>query len=400
MAQDIIVPENMGALPAGYVMPEYDEGELAGGIVGSYAVIKIKGKEWAIKYRGEQNLLNHEDGSAVQSLEVVIVKAASTLSKVYYAGFKEGSTEAPLCWSSNNVNPDANVPEPQCAACAICPQNRVGSRTTDEGKAAKACADSKRVAVVPLGDMANEIYNGPMLLRIPAGSLGDLSTYDAKLRQSRYPFFLVGTRLSFARGVAYPKLVYQAIRVLNTEEAAYITELRNDHRISRILSEEVEGVEAQQAETARDGLFEQAPEAAPPAPAAPAAPPAPVATKAAPKPTPAPAPAPAPAATPPKAPAPATAPAPRPTATVTQLNPPAKAAPAGTIKAAVAAPAPVKAAVVATPAPPPAPVKAPTPPPVIEAVAEDPAAPSEAEEDEAPSEAMTALDAELANLLS
>jgi hypothetical protein len=394
MAQDIVIPQNLGALPAVFGGRFEDNDELSGGIVSSFAVLAFRGKVWRVKFRGvEQNLLT-DKGDPMPSVEVVLVKSAPHLSKLYYdGGFSEGDSRAPDCWSSNGVNPDRAVQNPVNSVCATCPKNEFGSRITDDGKQAKACTDHKRLVVVPLDDMGNELYGGPMLLRIPAASLGDLSTYANALKQSGYPFYAVGTRIKFDIDKAFPKLVMNPIRTLTQDEGAYIMELRDDPKTLRILNEVSEA--QPQGEEQASPQFEQAPTQPAPQQARPG--PAPQQAKASPQPN----------KTPPQGPAPAAAqapkPAPRPAPAAAAAPPPASRsvpppAPKGTsaIGAAIANPAPRVAAPVARAAPPPPPPPATRTPPRA-APAPAPAAPPA--EEEAPQDFTDDLDSQLAQLM-
>lgn len=350
MGYELIPADMLGGVPSTQIAADNDE--LSGGIVSSFAILGMRTSKWRIKYKGDEQLLkNEQTGDNVSSVEVVIVKSSPHLSKLYYAGgYTEGSTEKPDCSSANGASPDSTVQAPVSPACGICPMNAFGSKVTPDGKQAKACSDHKRLAVVPLGDMGNEVYGGPMLLRIPASSLGNLSVYAKALQQAGFAYYGVGTRLRFEDDPSYPKVIYGAIRKLTDDELAYIESLRTDPLVARILNETPELSDATAQASASAGLFEQPPDPAPtpapaprpaprPAPAAAAAP----AARMTPVPRPA-APAPAPVAIAPPQPTPV--PAPRPTATRT--------APTSAIRAAVAAPvprAPVAAPKVAPPAP-------------------------------------------------
>jgi hypothetical protein len=268
-----------------------------------------------------------EDGDGPRaSIEVVIVKAAGVVSKIFYAnGWVEGSNEAPDCWSTNGVTPDAQVPNKVAPGCINCPNNAWGSRVTEQGKSAKACSDSKRLALVPSGDMDNELFGGPMLLRVPAASLKDLKGYGELMSKYGYKYYAVSTRISFDVKDSYPHLVFSAIRPLDDAQAVRVLELRDDERVTRILSEgeNIAGAPAQEAAQAASP-FEEQPEdvkASTSAPAASVAPKAPAKAAGAAKPkagtaqqkTAAPAQA-ATAAAPAPAPAPIAAPAPQKTA--------------------------------------------------------------------------------------
>ncbi len=379
MAQDLVVPQ-FGALPPALATASFDVDELSGGIVGGFGVLSYRGRVWRVRYRGEEyNLINQETGDPLASVELVLVKSNAHLSKIYYPnGYTEGSGEKPSCWSNDGVNPDPLVPAPPAASCGLCEFNKFGSKITDNGKPVKACADSKRTVVVPLADMGNEAFGGPMLLRIPAASLGDLANFARQLKQAGYPYFGVATRLRFDIKEAFPKLVFSAIRLLTQEEAEYILSVRKDPQTIRILNEEPEAHSAG-TEGEKSALFEQpptapaaAPAAAKPAPAsAPAAKPAPASVPRAAAPVPVPAAAKAPTA--PAAPPAGFKAAPVPTARAAPAAPKAtpRAAPVSAIGAAIATP--VKAA---------------------------PRAAEPAAREEAPAQFEDALDEELAALLN
>ncbi len=270
MSNDLMIPAGFGGgvAPAlASYMSEADE--LSSGIQGGFAVIGIRGKNFWHKHRGEEELIKRADDQSepATSLELVIVKASPHLSKVYYArGFDQDAAAPPDCFSNDGVRPDPQAATPQCAACAACPMNVFGSRITDNGKKAKACSDSKRLAVVPTGDLENEIYGGPMLLRVPAASLSDMAVYGKKLSSIGQASFTVSTRIRFAAEEAFPKLVFQAVRPLSAEEGAFIAELRSDPRVQRILSE-IEFSPGEAAPAASDQVWETPQEAAPVAPA-------------------------------------------------------------------------------------------------------------------------------------
>lgn len=233
-----IVPTQFGPVSSRFATAPVDE-SLGAGIASAMPVLSIKGKVFSLKHRGEVTTLMRPDGDGARSsLEVVLVKASQTLSKIFYErGFVDGSTEPPDCWSTNGVTPDATAPKKQAAACAGCPRNAWGSRVTDSGKQGKACADSKRLAVVPLTDIDNEIYGGPILLRVPAASLNELKSYGDRMHALGYPYYTIGTRISFDVKEAYPKLLFREIRPLTDEEADKVLALRDGDAVKRVLNE-------------------------------------------------------------------------------------------------------------------------------------------------------------------
>lgn len=239
MANDLALPASFGILPSAFVGAAGSNDELGAGIASSYGVMGFKGKVWSTRFGGVDTPLMRDDGDGARgSIEVVIVKAAAPVSKIYYkGGYVDGSTAAPDCWSANGVTPDTSVQAKTHPTCADCPMNAWGSRVTDAGKQGKACADSRRIAVVPVADIDNELFGGPMLLRIPAASLKDLKAYGDLLNSYQFPYYACATRISFDPKEAYPKFVFTAIRPLTEPEAQKIIALREDKRVATVLNE-------------------------------------------------------------------------------------------------------------------------------------------------------------------
>lgn len=240
---------------------------LGEGIRGGFAILGYRGKVWSIKYQGNEKPLMRDDGDGPRaSVEVVIVKAATNIAKIFYeSGFVDGSTAPPDCWSTNGVTPDAGASKKQSNTCAGCPKNAWGSKVTEAGKQTKACSDSKRLAIVPLNDLANEIFGGPMLLRCPAASLKDLKMYGDQLQGYGFPYFAVATRISFDVQEAFPKFVFTALRPLTDEEADVVLDLRDDPRVDNILSTAIEVAQHEPEAAVPASPFENGSTAKPPA---------------------------------------------------------------------------------------------------------------------------------------
>ena len=218
--------------------------DLSEGVSGGFAVVSLRGGKWRVKHRGEETPITKtdEDGDAipVPNLDVVIIKASPNVSKIWYEKkYSEGDDAAPDCFSTDGIKPDPSSVKPQCGTCAACPKNVFGSRITEDGKKAKACGDSRRLAVLPLHDLDNEMLGGPMLLRVPAASLGDLATYGSALKAAGFDYRRVGTRISFDMTVAYPKLVFKprTKHQFSMEDLMKIAEAGVSDQVARILEE-------------------------------------------------------------------------------------------------------------------------------------------------------------------
>ena len=261
MATEIALPAGFGPVPAAFAGTTAND-DLGAGIQASYGIIGYKGKVWSTRYQGDTKQLMRPDGDGPRnSIEVVLVKGSPAISKIYYKqGYVDGSDAAPDCWSADGIKPDASVKTKCNATCADCPMNAWGSRISEAGKAGKLCSDSRRVAVVPLEDIDNELFGGPMLLRVPAASLKDLKAYGDLMSSYQFPYYSVGTRISFDSNEAYPKFVFNAIRPLTNEEALKIKALHEGKKLAAVLNETAASVGAglaAQDEEKKKSLFEQ-----------------------------------------------------------------------------------------------------------------------------------------------
>lgn len=265
-----------------------DNSDLSSGVRGGYSVVSIRGSRWHIKVGDEETTVTDPvSGDPVGSLRLVMLKSSPNVSKNFYqGGYEEGSSEAPTCWSIDGLVPDPAA-DKQAPSCAGCPKNQYGSRITDAGKKVKACGDSRRLAVIPEGDYANELYGGPMLLRVPASSLSNLAQFGKKMKNKGFPYNTIVTRVSFDHTVSFPKLEFNATRPLTDDEADEIIGLLNNpeyaDKIEAVLAKDLEVVPVDPAQEDDGPLFEDTPEVQPkaaakapakapaPAPAAPAA---------------------------------------------------------------------------------------------------------------------------------
>lgn len=241
-----------------------------------FAVVTYRGKIWRLVYQGEEEIVRDpmRPDEPAGSIEAVIIGAASAVSKQYYARpYTDGSDQAPDCYSLDGVKPEAGAPQKQNALCATCAQNQWGSRVTDDGRRAKRCADAKRIAIVPAGDIENDAFGGPMLLRIPPTSLPALSLYAGNLARRGAPLEALVTKIGFNHELAYPQLTFTPQRWLTDEEARLVVGpdgrggMQQHPVVARILVDSVA--------MAAPGGGEAEPEPAEQQPAAPSPPPPP-----------------------------------------------------------------------------------------------------------------------------
>jgi hypothetical protein len=256
MSTNALIPRDFGAVSTKFAnLPQ--DASLSEGVQGGFAMIGYKGKVWSIRARGQTHNLMRDDGDGPRgSIEVVILKASPKLGKIFYVdGYEEGSAAPPDCYSTNGVTPDPGAQKKQSVTCLTCTHNGWG---TGKGGRGKACSDSRRLAVVPQLDLKNELFEGAMLLRVPAASLADLADFGKALAQMGYPYYGVATKVSFDSKESYPKFAFSAIRPLTDAEAEVVLELQASPKVSRILDSGPDQGPA--VEETKPGLvFEQAP---------------------------------------------------------------------------------------------------------------------------------------------
>jgi hypothetical protein len=237
MSNAIVVPDSFKNAPSTVFAGAAAGDDLSGGITGGYGLIKYKGKVWSITYHGNNLTLMRDDGDGPRgSIDVVIVKANAQLSKTWYEnGYDEGNSAPPDCASANGVIPDAGVAKKQSDICATCPRNAWGS--APGGGKGKACGDHRRLAVVPLTDIRNESFGGPLLLRCPAASLQDMAAFDSRYKGMGYPYFSMAIKIGFDATESFPKFTFNAIRPLTDNEAKVVVELRGSPETARVVNE-------------------------------------------------------------------------------------------------------------------------------------------------------------------
>jgi hypothetical protein len=204
----------------------------------AYPVISIKGKVFTINRNGEKTLITKpgtEDGEPASSIEVVILNQGPKLgyTKTFYAeGYVEGSTAKPTCFSNDGVSPDSTAQDKQASTCALCQQNAKGSGATQQNPKAKACKSSKLLAVAPAGHL-----DDPMLLRVPGGSLSNLTAYGEILGNRKVAAASVVTRIGFNYAVAHQELTFKALSYVSEDMTAMILKQRDSDLVKAIVGE-------------------------------------------------------------------------------------------------------------------------------------------------------------------
>lgn len=232
---------NGGALPA-HIANAFGADavdDLSSGVRAGYPILSYKGKTWHLVQGGARTLIANADGDPRLSLELVILKSNPAISKIYYeGGYVEGSTDKPTCYSTGGVVPEADSEARQAEKCAICPHNQWGSRISENGAKGKACSDSRRLAVAPVGQLDN-----PMLLRVPAGSLKELVSYANLLKSRKAPYQAVVTKVAFDTSVAHQKFLFAPVRFLTEDELGHAVEAAKSEVVAQIAGLQPEPVQ-------------------------------------------------------------------------------------------------------------------------------------------------------------
>ena len=179
--------------------------------------VSIKGGVFRLLASGKE-IASIED----RHLDVIIVKAAPKVSRIFYAGGydKDAAAAAPDCTSADGEKPDAGVKNKQSSSCTTCPQNIAGSGNGQS----RACRYQQRLAVV----LANNPDGDVLQVTLPATSIfgkedGDkrpLQAYARYMAAQTPPVNLdaIVTRMKFDTKAESPKLFFSPMRWLTDEE--------------------------------------------------------------------------------------------------------------------------------------------------------------------------------------
>ncbi|MCH9735539.1 MAG: hypothetical protein K0U78_13470 [Actinomycetia bacterium] len=213
--------------------------EFSGGVTGGLALpmLSIRSKVFRARLDGQEQEL-----SKTRDLQLILVAARPYVSKRYYEGaYQSGSTDAPDCSSLDGKTPDAGDNR-QSEKCATCPHNVFGSKG-----AGKACADYKRLVVLPL--VNGKAVSTPCILDVPATSLKTpkamrggtdlmLKEYMNTLARHQIDPTTVVSTISFT-GAEYPQISWSFARYVEEDEHGLVHELRGSDEVQEVLGEDV-----------------------------------------------------------------------------------------------------------------------------------------------------------------
>jgi hypothetical protein len=272
--------------------------------------LTFPGKVWTVIIDGSKRPLmrTNQDGEEelIQTFDAIIIAYNENRGRAYYGGraYDPNAENAPVCWSNDGVTSSPNSSERQSEKCNVCPQSIKGSRQTDQGKPAAACAVHRNLAIVP---KSRDLTAAPVLrLKIPQTSDFDGLNKEAQakgmfaftnylnfLKSKQVPFtYSLTTKIRFDNTKSYPKLWFSPGRWLSEEEMATCAEIAESPSLDDLLKTDFTGfagtrppgiTEEDEAETDEDeSPLEIAPPAAPKKAAAPKPAPAPAPAAAAP----------------------------------------------------------------------------------------------------------------------
>ena len=196
---------------------------LTGGSTGtSTKRISIKGGVFRLVAGGKEIAAIDE-----RHLDVIIVKAAPKVSRIFYAkAYDSENITGPDCWSNDGEKPDAGAQNKQSQTCISCPQNQAGS---GQGNS-RACRYQQRLAVVlesnPTGDVLQLTLPATSVFGKEDGDKRPLQAYARHLALSNPPVSpeMIVTRMRFDTKAESPKLFFQPVRWLNDDEYAVVQE--------------------------------------------------------------------------------------------------------------------------------------------------------------------------------
>ena len=188
---------------------------LAGGVPTANGMkrVSIKGGVFRLLAGGKE-VASIED----RHLDVIVVKAAPKVSRIFYAGSydKDAAAAPPDCTSGDGEKPDAGVKNPQASSCAACPQNIAGSGNGNS----RACRYQQRLAVVlannPEGDVLQVTLPATSIFGKEEGDKRPLQAYARFMAAQTPPVNLdaIVTRMKFDTKAESPKLIFAPVRWL------------------------------------------------------------------------------------------------------------------------------------------------------------------------------------------
>jgi hypothetical protein len=271
-------------------IPAHLQGANLGVNANLLATAGLGGNRIGFKANRFRIIINGKEEAVVEDnhLDVIVVGAVGTISRIFYEGAYDADTKAaPTCYSADGLAPADDVKNKQAARCDMCPQNQKGSKVIG-GQKIKACAYFQRLVVMLPGDESGHLYRVDVKAM---GLFGDSKPSVNKFNLRDYAKMVANrgvdvasliTRLSFDIDSSVPKLLFAPNRFINAEEFEAVSAKVGTPEVDALLkvdmttvdlSGEVDKAPAQEEkapvqEQVQEVPVEKAPVAAKPAPAA------------------------------------------------------------------------------------------------------------------------------------
>lgn len=167
--------------------------------------ISLRGREFRLVENGE------EVAKFRDAINVVILgvepEPGKMIKTFYKDGYKSGAKEPPTCSSEDGIAPAPWVTQKQAVTCAQCPKNVFGSATSPNGKATKACRDSKRAWLVMADDPKPIPERTLYGLNVTVASLKSFSEHGRRLLGLGQSPFVAVTKITML-DMEFPQLEF------------------------------------------------------------------------------------------------------------------------------------------------------------------------------------------------
>jgi len=226
--------------------------------------LTFPGKVWTVNVGGESTqILREVDGemTPAQVFRVVILDWARDQGRALYgktddaSGFQLTTYDPkkparPLCYSDDGISADSSVKsapfEGWTGKCDTCPMSRKGSKITDNGVEATACAKHRMIAVIP----HNQLNGTPLRMKLATTSDWDARSPDLAA-QGWFAFrnfvkdlqakgytdtAMFVTKLKFDPNANYPKVVFHYDRWLSEGEQEVVDTVADSPFVKNLLA--------------------------------------------------------------------------------------------------------------------------------------------------------------------
>jgi hypothetical protein len=153
-----------------------------------------------------------------------VILGVSVDHALYPGRYQKGKPSNPVCFytgpSEDDAAPDPKSPQPQAASCAKCVKNAFGS---GQGNA-KACRQTRRLLILPLGEHEDPADAPLYRLRVPPTSIKHIVQYANLIASYKRPIQSVVTGIKFqGHETNRFEVKFTALRPLTPEQLEVIS---------------------------------------------------------------------------------------------------------------------------------------------------------------------------------